>query len=82
MVHAKPCLSSLTLGQLGPLLLLILVAKRYCFKINYRPGMVVHTFNLSTQEAERQISGFKASLVYRLSYRTARTTQRNRVSNK
>jgi hypothetical protein len=28
----------------------------------------------------RQISEFKASLVYRVSSRTARTTQRNRVS--
>jgi hypothetical protein len=30
----------------------------------------------------RQISEFKASLVYRVSYRTARTIQRNPVSKK
>jgi hypothetical protein len=31
---------------------------------------------------DRQISEFKASLVYRVSSRTARTTQRNPVSKK
>ena len=41
--------------------------------------MVVHTFNPSTWEAEagRWISEFKASLVYRVSSRTARAIQRN-----
>jgi hypothetical protein len=38
--------------------------------------VVAHTFNLSTQEAERQISEFKASLIYRVSSRTARTTEK------
>jgi hypothetical protein len=44
------------------------------------PGMVVHAFNPSTWEAKsRQISEFKASLVYKVSSRTARATQRNPV---
>jgi hypothetical protein len=43
--------------------------------------MVVHTFNLSTQEIGGQIiCEFKASQVYRASFRTARATQRNPVS--
>jgi hypothetical protein len=43
---------------------------------------VAHTFNPSTWEAEAgKISEFKASLVYRVSSRTARATQRNPVSN-
>jgi hypothetical protein len=47
-----------------------------------KAGVVVHTFNPSTQEAEagRQISEFEASLVYRVSSRTARAIQRNPVS--
>ena len=45
--------------------------------------VVVHIFNPRTQEAEsRQISEFKASLVYRGSSRTARATQRNPVLKK
>jgi hypothetical protein len=41
----------------------------------------VHAFNLSTWEARgRQISEFEASLVYRMSSRTAGATQRNPVS--
>jgi hypothetical protein len=42
----------------------------------------VHTFNPSTWEAEAGgwISKFEASLVYRVSSRTARATQRNPVS--
>jgi hypothetical protein len=46
--------------------------------------MVAHAFNLSTQKAERgrQISEFEASLVYRVSSRTARATQRNPVPKK
>jgi hypothetical protein len=42
--------------------------------------MVAHTFNLSTRG--RWISEFEASLVYRVSSRTARATQRNPVSKK
>jgi hypothetical protein len=42
--------------------------------------MVAHTFNPSTWEAE--ISEFKASLVYRVSSRTARAVQGNPVSEK
>ena len=41
--------------------------------------MVVHAFNPSTWEAEAGRSEFKASLVYRISFRTARVTQRNCV---
>jgi hypothetical protein len=41
---------------------------------------VAHAFNPSTQEAEA--GEFKASLVYRVSSRTARATQRNPVSKK
>jgi hypothetical protein len=46
---------------------------------------VAHTFNPSTWEAEAGgfvISEFEASLVYRVSSRTARATQRNLVSKK
>jgi hypothetical protein len=47
--------------------------------------MVAHAFNPSTWEAEagggRRISEFEASLVYRVSSRTARATQRNPVLN-
>jgi hypothetical protein len=46
-----------------------------------QPGVVAHTFNPSTREAEiGWISEFEASLVYRVSSRTARATQRNPVS--
>jgi hypothetical protein len=43
--------------------------------------VVAHAFNPSTWEAEagRQISEFEASLVYRVSSRTARVIQRNPV---
>ena len=50
-------------------------------KILILPGMVAHTFNPSTWEGRgRQISEFEASLVYRVSSRTTRATQRNPVS--
>ena len=44
--------------------------------------MVAHAFNPSTWEAERgrRISEFEASLVYKVSSRTARAIQRNPVS--
>ena len=44
--------------------------------------MVVHTFNPSTWEAEEgaDFCEFKASLVYRVSSRTAKATQSNPVS--
>jgi hypothetical protein len=42
--------------------------------------VVAHAFNPSTQEAEAGwISEFEASLVYRVSSRKARATQRNPV---
>ena len=45
---------------------------------------MAHSFNPSTWEADRgrQISEFEASLVYKVSCRTARATQRNPVSKK
>jgi hypothetical protein len=50
--------------------------KEYCHR-----GMVAHTFNPSTREARgRWISEFEASLIYKVSSRTARATQRNPVS--
>jgi hypothetical protein len=42
--------------------------------------VVAHTFNTSTWKAERWISEFQASLVYKVSSRTARAIQRNPVS--
>jgi hypothetical protein len=46
-------------------------------------AVVAHTFNPSTLGGRgRQISEFEASLVYRVSSRTARATQRNPVSKK
>jgi len=43
--------------------------------------VVAHAFNPSTQEAEAGGSlEFEASLVYRVSFRAARTTQRKPVS--
>jgi hypothetical protein len=45
-------------------------------------AVVVHAFNPSTPGRGRQISEFEASLVYGVSSRTARATQRNPVSEK
>jgi hypothetical protein len=43
--------------------------------------MLAHTFNPSTQEAEAgSFSEFEASLVYKMSSRSARAIQRNPVS--
>jgi hypothetical protein len=42
--------------------------------------MVAHAFNPSAQEAEAGGFEFEACLVYRVSSRTARATQRNPVS--
>jgi hypothetical protein len=42
-----------------------------------KPGVVAHTFNPSTQEAEAGRFEFEASLVYKVSSRTARAIQRN-----
>jgi hypothetical protein len=44
-------------------------------------GVVAHAFNPSRGRG-RWISEFEASLVYKVSSRTARATQRNRVSRK
>jgi hypothetical protein len=44
--------------------------------------VVAHAFNPSTREAEAGISEFEASLVYKVSSRTARAIQRNPVSKK
>ena len=45
------------------------------------PGVVAHAFNPSTQGGRgRWISKFEASLVYKVSSRTARAIQRNPVS--
>jgi hypothetical protein len=41
--------------------------------------VVAHTFNPSTWDRGRQISEFEASLVYKVSCRTARAIQRNPV---
>jgi hypothetical protein len=44
--------------------------------------VVVHAFSPSTWEIGKQISEFKANLVYRVSYGTAKAIQRNPVSKK
>jgi len=41
--------------------------------------VVAHAFNSSTQDAEADGSEFEASLVYRVSSRSARATQKPRV---
>jgi hypothetical protein len=52
-------------------------------KLHNKPGVVAHAFNPSTQDGRgRRISEFEASLVYRVSSRTARAIQRNPVSEK
>jgi hypothetical protein len=48
------------------------------YKNEAGPGVVAHAFDPSTQG--RQISEFEASLVYKVSSRTARAIQRNPVS--
>jgi hypothetical protein len=46
-------------------------------------AVVAHTFNSGTREAEMQADfEFESSLVYRVSSRTAKATQRNPVSKK
>jgi hypothetical protein len=52
-------------------------------EILMEPGVVAHAFNPSTREAETGgflSSEFEASLVYKVSSRTARAIQRNPVS--
>jgi hypothetical protein len=51
-------------------------SEKKCKKSSGEPGVVAHAFSPSTQE----ISEFEASLVYTVSSRTARATQRNPVS--
>jgi hypothetical protein len=53
----------------------------YSQKAKTEPGVVAHAFNPSTREAEAgNISEFEASLVYKVSSRTARAIQKNPVS--
>jgi hypothetical protein len=47
-------------------------------KSDLKPGVVAHAFSPSTREAEA--GGFLASLVYKVSSRTAKAIQRNPVS--
>jgi hypothetical protein len=55
--------------------------KLCCLKVVKPPGVVAHAFSPSTRGGRgRWISEFKASLVYKVSSRTARATQRNHVS--
>jgi hypothetical protein len=51
-------------------------------KAYFGQAVVAQAFNPSTWEAEAGGFEFKASLVYRVSSRTARATQRNPVSKK
>jgi hypothetical protein len=48
-------------------------------KFSLKPDMVVHALNPSSREAEAGGFEFKASLVYKVSSRTARAIQRNPV---
>ena len=51
--------------------------------VSFSRAVVVNACNPSTQEAERGGSEFKASLVYRVSFRTgSKVTQRNLVLKK
>jgi hypothetical protein len=50
------------------------VQTRRGIRLDSKPGVVVHAFNPSTRIAE-----FEASLVYKVSFRTARAIQRNPV---
>jgi hypothetical protein len=55
--------------------------KIFLLKKMRKPGVVAHAFNPSTREAEAGESlEFEASLVYKVSSRTARAIQRNPVS--
>jgi hypothetical protein len=47
-----------------------------------KPGVVAHAFNPSTRETGRRISVFQASLVYKVSSRTAWAIQRDPVAKK
>jgi hypothetical protein len=59
-----------------PFYLLDIYTLRSIFKkLTVKLGVVVHAFHLSTQEAE-------ASLIYKVSSRTARAIQRNLVKKK
>jgi hypothetical protein len=61
-----------------------LLKEHYAFllKKKKKPGVVAHTFNPSTREVEAggSLSLRQASLVYRVSSRTTRATQRHPVS--
>jgi hypothetical protein len=90
MLHLCPHGSSLT-GIRSPALTLLssyrfissfLLLLFLFFKdLFYWPGLVAHAFNPSTWEAEAGgFLSFDASLVYKVSSRTARAIQRNPVS--
>jgi hypothetical protein len=59
----------------------LLMAHTSLSKTIYGPGVVAHAFYSQHLGGRgRRISEFKASLVYKVSSRTARDTQRNPVS--
>jgi hypothetical protein len=62
----------MTLLRISSLLLLVRDDKR-----QQELGVVAHAFNPSTRKAGRRISEFEASLVYKVSSRTAGAIQRN-----
>jgi hypothetical protein len=55
------------------------VLKTCLLKVMWEPGVVVHAFN-NLGGRGRRISEFEASLVYKVSSKTARAIQRNPVS--
>ena len=67
------------------MLFVILLVQRslFCWGKTCKPDVVAHSFNPKHLGGRgRRISEFEASLVYKVSSRTARATQRNAVSKK